>query len=422
MLPKGLKELPEYQRLKLLESLQKALEVEAPQSKAPKNDEHNVWSRNDEELLADAEDELYQACWSPEWSNDMELYHALGLTDEKVELRKSFGEDYFGYEDVLLKAKDNGQHKISDMIELSKQKRKDFLKYLQDGNTWSKKKLAEIDRILRQKLPDYATIAEEFMTRAAFIAKIRDKAMAEGLELAGAFVDRFPKTIEAAKHEGVVLTLKEKQAAERAGKKVKILPLQPQEVRTVENATLRAADKITEISDRHRAGVRQLIIQAVNGRWSPQQLAQALFDKYGEENRDWRRVAITELAMATNDAFLAGCAEGDEVWVAPVEGSCKYCKQYLEGKKFIVTFDPKKMGNTFKQEMEYVWVGKTNYNRKVSEYIPCIPLHPNCRHRYHKLSRFYEVGADGRPKLRDVKDLIQEERKRRGLGEDPNLK
>jgi hypothetical protein len=87
-----------------------------------------------------------------------------------------------------------------------------------------------------------------------------------------------------------------------------------------------------------------------------------------------------------------------------------------------VTKDPKKMGITYLHEMEYVWVGKTNYGRKVSEYIPCIPLHPNCRHRYHKLSRFYEVGADGRPKLRDVKDLIQEERRRRGLGDDPNLK
>lgn len=163
------------------------------------------------------------------------------------------------------------------------------------------------------------------------------------------------------------------------------------------------------------------MLQAINGRWSAQKLAQELFNAFGDQNRDWRRVAITELAMASTDAFIAGCQDGDQVWVPPVAGSCKHCQKYLEGKTFTVTTDPAKMGHNYQQEMNYVWVGKTNYGRTVSTWVPCIPLHPNCRHRFHKVSRFYNVGDDGKPALKPVHQLIQEERLRRGLGLDPNL-
>jgi len=407
-----LKELSNGHKLKILSELSKALSIKQQVTGL----ERTMWTTNDEQLLGEAEDELYEILVAPALDNMATLIAGLGLSDEPYELEKAFSSEYLVFEDILIKGLDNGKHRISDLINLSKEKRKDFIKYLQDGSDWTKKKLAQIDAIMKQKLPDYAKLAEQFAIRAAFIAKIRSQADTEMLSMVGAFVDRFPSTIKAAKHDGLVLTLKEQGRAKGEGRRVKILPLQPQEVRAVEHAEMRAGDKIQEISDKHRTGVRQLIIQAQNERWSAHKLAQMLFDKFGEQNRDWRRVAITELAMATNDAFIAGCAEGTEVWIPPVVGACEYCQTMLEGKTFIVTTD------VSSDPMKYIWVGKSNYGRSTKEWVPCVPLHPNCRHRAHAFSRFYKVNAEGKPVLKTTVELIQEERVRRGMGLDPNLK
>ncbi len=438
-LPSNVKDLSEAQRYVIVEKLSKALDIKPPTP--AKDKEHNIWTLNDEPLLAEAEEDIYEALVTPALENMAELIAALGLTYEQVSINKAFSNEFIEYAAELEKAK--GKHsKASDLWELAKQKRQDFLKYIQGGSNWTKKKLKQIEDILKQKLPDSAKIAEEAAVRAAFIAKIRNTTDTEALETLGAYVDRFPKTIEAAKHESVVLTakqvpmpsavvvteaeldeaLRESRENRAKRKQYEILPLQPQEVRTVENAEIRTAEKIIEVADRHRAAIKQIVLQAVNGRWTPQQLAQALLNAFGDQNRDWRRVAITELAMASNDAFLAGCQDGDQVWVPAVVGACKYCQKYLENKTFTITTDPKLMGHTYDQEMHYVWVGKTNYGRNVGAWVPCVPLHPNCRHRFHKLSRFYKLDEQGKPILKTTKELINEERARRGLPPDPNLK
>jgi hypothetical protein len=433
-LPAGIKDLPLGKRQEVIYTLEKALGV-----KKSKDKEHNIWARNDEDLLAEAEDELYQKLIESSLDSRAELIAALGLSNEKIDIKKALDLEYITYEGELIKGKGKSlKATLNDLLNLSKSKRQGFLKYIQGGSAWAKEKLAQLDAILKQKLPITEELAEEYTARAALIAKARQAADTEGLSLVGAFVDRFPKTIEAARHDNIVVTLKQepsalvvtedelnrelaKERAKRIAKKeVKLLPLQPQEVETVKNAEVRTAEKITEVADRHRAQIKQIVLQAINGRWTPQKLAQMLFDKFGEQNRDWRRVAITELAMATNDAYLSGCEEGDIVWVPPVEGACQYCKKYLEGKSFTVTHKAELMGHNYDQEMQYVWVGKTNYGHTAATYIPCIPLHPNCRHRYHKLSRFYKV-VDGRPVLKDAKELIQEERAKRGLPPDQNL-
>ena len=412
VLPKTLQALSDNHKLQIVYELSKALGVKPGATSR----ERDIWTTNDEGLLGEAENELYEALVGPAAENMAKLIAELGLSKEEVSLQKAFSPEYLAYEDQLVKGLDNGKHRLSDLINVSKTKRNAFSKLLQEGSEWTKKKLKQINDIMKQKLPDYAQLAEQFAVRAAFIAKIRSHANTEMLSTVGAFVDRFPATIKAAEHEGLVLTLKEQEKAKAEGRKVKILPLQPQELRAVEHANLRAADKIQEVSDRHRAGVRQLVIQAQNERWSAQRLAQALFDKFGDQNRDWRRVAITELAMASNDAFVAGCKAGDEVWVPPVEGSCDYCKRLIEGKSFTISEDP------FADPLKYIWTGKSNYGRTVKEWVPCVPLHPNCRHRLHKFSRFYKVDEKGKPVMKTTAELINEERAKRGLPPDPNLK
>lgn len=422
-LPKSLLELPEKDRNEIV-----AVLIEA--SKLPKTkqlfsthgDEHNMWVRNGDPLLADAEDDLYHDLMDVEAHRTAELFLALGLPVDTLDFEKSFGLDYVAYEmELLEKGKDSGRNRMSKWIDdLSKKSREQIMKWSQDGKAMTREQLQKLDAIMSSKLPDYAKTAEAFAIRAGFIGKARRKADEDNLELAGAVIDRIPASIEATRNEGIVLTQRQKEKAEAEGRTVKILPLTPREQEAVKHASLQAGDKITEISERHRTAVRQLVIQAKKERWSAQQLASKLFDKFGEHNRDWRRVAITELAFAHNDAFLAGCEEGATVIGMGADNACKHCKQYVIGKTFTVTHKVPE-AETYNTDMHFVWVGKSNYGRKVAEYRPALPMHPHCRCRYHIISKFYKLANGGKLELKSTAELIQEEREKRGMAPDPNL-
>lgn len=425
-LPKDILNAPMSVRQSVLDTLRTAMALPKERSliTTGASDEHNMWTRNSDELMADAEDELYEWLVAPATERMADLFAALDLSLDDVKVEKAFSPEFDAFDDQLRKAKGDGRRSakraLSDLIAISKQKREAFLKYINDANPLSKKQLNALEKLLRSKLPEYAAkTIEAFQVRAGLLAKIRNESDKQFFSTVGAYVDRFPETIRAAEREHTVLTIPEKRKAETEGRKVTILPLTKQEAQAVEHAAHSAAEKITEVNERHIAGIRQLVVRAKKERWSAQRLAQELYDLYGEQNRDWRRVAITELAMAENDAYLSGVEEGETVVGMSAAGACKYCVQLITSKTFIVTHDPEKM--TEQYGYTHVWPGKTNFGRRVSEYWPCIPLHPHCRCRYHRISRFYKMEGD-KLVLKTTAELIQEERARRGLPPDPNLK
>lgn len=410
--PKSVMELPAEDRDAIMGVLAKAVRLPAvmPTYHPVTEDDNDMWAPDGDHFMASTEDELYSIL--NDWNMEMmaDVFTALELPQEEVDLLKSFeGEQ-------IMKSKNNGKSRMSDLINAGKEKRERFVQYMQEMNPFTKAQLKKLDTIMKRKLPDYAKVAEDFMVRAGFIGKIRNTAEQEMFETMGAIIDRFPSTIVAAKQKGVVLTAREKAESRRT---VTVLPLSPQEARAVQHAATHAAEKMTEVSERHRAGVRQTVVRAQKERKTPQKLAQELFDQYGDQNRDWRRVAITELATSAGDAYLAGCEEGATVIGMGAENACKHCKTLLIGKEFTVTHELPK--NTYTHEMNFVWSGKSNYGRRVAEYIPCTPMHPHCRCRYHRISRFYKMSDEGKAVLKSTAELIQEERARRGLPPDPNL-
>lgn len=417
--PKSVMRLPEADRDAILGVLAKAARLPAvmPVYHEGSGNEHDMWDSNPESLLGQAEDDLYITLNTHSMERLAEVFTALGLPlPETADLEKSMDFD-------LLKSQHAGKNRMRDLVQASKAKRNQFIAYMQDMNPFTRQQLKKLDNLLKKRLPNYAKIAEDFATRAGFIGKIRNSAEQQAFETMGALVDRFPTTIREGRTYPIVLTTREQERASEgkskaAAKKITVLPLTPQEARTVEQASLRAADKMVEVDARHAAGIRQLVLQAQRERWTPQQLADALFEAYGEQNRDWRRVAITELAMAANDAYLSGCAEGDQVIGMGADDACKHCKKYVIGKQFTVTH--KLPQNNHHHEMNFVWPGKSNYGRKVATFIPAIPFHPNCRCRWHRISRFYKM-EEGKAVLKSAAELIQEERARRGLPPDPNL-
>lgn len=344
--------------------------------------EDNIWEKNDDPYLANAEDEFTRILL--EYTSDAiaDLMSALGLTLEG-ELQKSW------------------LRKIQKRLDPSKFRK--MLNYAkQAGKAWTVQQLNLIDQILKTKMPDWYEVAEQFMTQVGALAKVRHELQNRDIGLDEVVIKHLPKKLADASTKALVLQVKTQKEPE----KIEIPPFSVQETTAISNAVIHCGNKVQEVTERQHADIRQLVIQALKERWTTSKLTQELLKRTGDYQRDWRRVALTEIAFATNDAYLAGCNEGDTVFVPVLAGSCKYCKSLLEGKTFKVLPEPPKELN-YDIEMHYVWPGKSNYGRRVSEYVPCVPLHPYCRHRWQRLGLFYKV-VDGKVVRKTREELRQE--------------
>jgi very-short-patch-repair endonuclease len=184
-------------------------------------------------------------------------------------------------------------------------------------------------------------------------------------------------TVKAALLGKIQATLAE-QSAEAIAKATSNLPpkveevpakvLTPVERKTIEFAQARAATRIRGVADVARARMKSIIIDKVEAqvmgdpRGNAQQLRQELFDNFGQLNRDFRRIAITEAGEACNQGFVAAMPEGDRVERREAyRGACEFCKS-INGKSFLVVAasDPNRDGQT------QVWPGKTNEGRSAS--------------------------------------------------------
>ncbi len=141
-----------------------------------------------------------------------------------------------------------------------------------------------------------------------------------------------------------------------------------------------AASKMREWAEGMREDVRWQVVQAIRDGITAEELEQRLNQRWDNYGQHFRTIAATELAMAYNDASLVLMA-GKHVVIPPIgdEKVCKECKYWLEGKVFYVS--PVPIENPTKQQLEqYLWPGKSNVGRKQEDWVPCLPLHPNCRH------------------------------------------
>lgn len=168
-----------------------------------------------------------------------------------------------------------------------------------------------------------------------------------------------------------------------------------------EFARLRCADAVTRVSEGVRMQLRQTIAQEVEqanlaGRpvWSTA-LQTKLFDNFSLQNRDWRRVALTESTEALNQGFVASQEPGQRLKrVEQYRGVCAWCAK-IDGRVMTVVdpADPDKDGENS------IWVGKTNLGRSVAPrkrigdllverethekyWISVGAQHPNCRGRW----------------------------------------
>lgn len=172
----------------------------------------------------------------------------------------------------------------------------------------------------------------------------------------------------------------------------------PLEAAMMEYGRAHAAEAIRSItqSARHRMAtivlehVQAGIIGQKQGDW--RYLSTRLFDVFSNQNRDMRRVAVTETGEIQNQGYILAKPLGQQVRRQEAyRGACDWC-QFINGQVFTVV-SPTAMG---KDGATQVWAGKTNVGRSASSRMrvgnalvdrsadeiwwPAAGLqHPNCR-------------------------------------------
>jgi len=126
-----------------------------------------------------------------------------------------------------------------------------------------------------------------------------------------------------------------------------------------------------------RPGIRGALNQSVMENWSPARLQKELFDTAGTLNRDWRRDAVTFASTVANNAMVGGFPPGTILRRKEFyHGMCKWCHTHAANRLFRVV-DPNEPG---KNPDKDVWVGKSNWGKKQSQWVvPADGVHPNCR-------------------------------------------
>lgn len=144
--------------------------------------------------------------------------------------------------------------------------------------------------------------------------------------------------------------------------------LTPIELAVLRVAKARAGLHITDVTETARAGMKRLVIEHTQAmilghkEGVPERLRMRLFDTFGQLNRDWRRIAITETGEATNTGFVAAMKPGSRVRrVEAYEGACDFCHS-INGRVFTVVAPDHEPKDGDRE----VWVGKTNVGRSAS--------------------------------------------------------
>lgn len=144
--------------------------------------------------------------------------------------------------------------------------------------------------------------------------------------------------------------------------------LSPIELSVIHVAKANAALNISSVTDKARNRMRSIVIEHVQAQMLGMRegqhtaMRQRLFDEFGQLNRDFRRIAVTEAGDACNQGYIAAQKPGTKVRrMEAYKGACAFCKS-INGETFRVVepSDPKKDGD------HDVWVGKTNIGRSAS--------------------------------------------------------
>ncbi len=167
-----------------------------------------------------------------------------------------------------------------------------------------------------------------------------------------------------------------------------------QEQARIEVMIQSTAQEITNITDKMRGNIKQILIDGVKGKRGKGQVSQALFDKMVGDNRDFQRVADTEIQNTFNNSFVQeevyNTEEGKKTYFKRIEvidgNTCPKCKA-INGKIAVWSDKPLNDEKSKDKNADYaIWEGKDGFEWD----CPISVKHPYCRGTWQR----YDIGLD----------------------------
>ena len=156
---------------------------------------------------------------------------------------------------------------------------------------------------------------------------------------------------------------------------------------TITMAKIHTGQLIQDITQTTRNNIVSTIMGGYKDNISARELRTRLFDQFSTINRDFRRIAETEIATNFNNGYLLAESqtrkEDEPVFMKGISGenACPFCKENVNGKIVVLVDEPTSSGYVTVDGEEYpaIWPGKSNYGKKRSQWqVSAGSQHPSC--------------------------------------------
>jgi hypothetical protein len=305
-------------------------------------------------------------------------------------------------------------NELMDFIE------KNFKEQFRDHRIPTTEELQSIDDFVRKFVMKRLTTAEQMIVRAFVVGKlISDRETARTAFLPKIDINKLPVKVKNAASE-YKLTIAETRALEWSSTSVGL------------RLTTATADTVGR--------VQNLVFENIKKQGSTRdlrrQLGEEFFDDQKELNRNWNRVAVSEINSAFSQGYIAQLKCGEFVMGFSMHDACPHCKRLIDGQVYAVVNPEiaKDYSSMDKDTNDYdrqvwlhdhcVWLGKDNYGRSGSKkkridteggnsadnlvdrehhelYVPTIPVHVLCRCRWIRINPNEQyVDKEGRMRMR----------------------
>ena len=176
----------------------------------------------------------------------------------------------------------------------------------------------------------------------------------------------------------------------------------PQWRNAVAFAQQEAGAMIVELKQRQFKQIHDVIQNSIKQRQTTGQLTENLYDKFGDWNRDWRRIAETEIGNAQNTGQLLTelerrKPEDEYVYMQGIASSeaCPWCRNEVDGKIVVLLETPPDDGGDTMvihgKSYVVIWPGKSNYGRsRRNWWVAAGTQHPHCRCTWSKFIPGFE--------------------------------
>jgi hypothetical protein len=168
--------------------------------------------------------------------------------------------------------------------------------------------------------------------------------------------------------------------------------MDPEQYHASKFSLIRTADYCTDMADDARSHIKSIMRIATTERWPTWKIKQKMFDDLGDLNKDFSRIASTEVGNAHADAYMENTAAdaepGEAVYYKGVSSTdaCPVCQRDVNGVIARYVSDPMAAANITDPYTDvFIWPGKNSIGHGAKEKYTVITRHPWCGCRWVRM-------------------------------------